>query len=70
MAATTNVTMTVYQNGQILIPIELNNKLFLQNNDWLQVKVTADYMVLIPSRVVEAEIIEELIHEGVLINAE
>ncbi len=64
----TVASITVDEFGQILIPLEINQKLNLQNNDWLKVSLKSDHIVIVPSRdVLDNELLEDLIREGILI---
>ena len=60
-------TLTIAEDGQIRLPLEVNQQLNLKNNDWLKVSIKSDHIVLIPPREVDEELIAALIHEGVLI---
>ena len=60
-------TLTIAEDGQILLPLEVNRQLNLKNNDWLKVSIKSDRIVLIPPREVDEELIAVLIHEGVII---
>jgi len=62
-------TMKINEHGQIILSLEVNQQLNLKNNDWLQVRIQSDQIVLIPPREVDEELIAVLIHEGVLIPA-
>jgi len=59
----------INKNGQIVISLAVNQQLNLKNNDWLQVSIQSDHIVLIPPREVDEELIATLIHEGVIIQA-
>ena len=62
-------TITIDENGQILLPLEVNNKLNLQNNDWLKVNIKSDHVVLIPLKSgIDEELLDIIIHEGILID--
>lgn len=55
--------------GQILVPLEIGQKLNLKNFDWLKVNVLTNKIVLSISREeVDDELIEALIHEGIIID--
>lgn len=56
-------------NGQIRLPIEVSEKLNLKNFDWLKVNIKAGHPVLILEKSEEDEdLLDALIHEGVLID--
>lgn len=59
----------VEDNGQILIPLEVNQYLNLEHNDWLKVSIESDYIVIIPPQNgLDEVLLEELVHEGILID--
>lgn len=61
-------TITINKDGHILLPLEANEKLNLKHNDWIKVQVKLEHIALIPNRSeVDEELIEALIHEGILI---
>lgn len=60
--------ITINEDGQILIPLATNKSLGLQNRDWLKVNIKEEHIVLTPSREIDVELIEALIHEGILID--
>lgn len=61
--------ITINDDGHIVIPLQLNKRLKLQNNDWLRVSRKSDCTILIPARVeMDEEIVEDLIHQGILID--
>ena len=67
MATITNITID--ENGQILLPLEVNKQLNLQNNDWLKVNIKSDHIVLIPLKSgIDEELLDIIIHEGILID--
>jgi len=59
------VTIKIDEYGQILIPLEVNQQLNLQNNDWIKVSLKKDHILMIPLREADAELIEQLIDQGV-----
>ncbi|MDD3888423.1 MAG: AbrB/MazE/SpoVT family DNA-binding domain-containing protein [Syntrophomonadaceae bacterium] len=65
----TVTSITIDEFGQIQIPLEVNQELNLQNNDWLKVSIKSDHIVMVPSRdVLDQELLDALIHEGILID--
>ena len=61
--------ITIDENGQILLPLEVNKQLNLQNNDWLKVNIKSDHIVLIPLKSgIDEELLDIIIHEGILID--
>lgn len=65
---TIKTTITIDENGQILLPLEVNQYLNVQNCDWLQVRIQSDGIVIIPPKELDEETIKELIHAGILID--
>ena len=62
-----NITIDEY--GQILLPLEVNQQLNLQNNDWLKVNIKRNYIVLVPLKSgIDEELLDIIIHEGILID--
>jgi len=64
-------TATIGKNGQMLqLPLEVNEKLRLKENDWFQACIKPEHIALIHSgSEVDEELLEALIHEGILIDA-
>ena len=60
-------TIEIDEYGQILLPLEVNQQLNLQNYDWLKVSITTDHILMIPLREADAELIEELIGQGIFL---
>lgn len=61
--------MTVDSDG-LKLPLELKEKLGLRHNDWIRVCIKSDHIKLITSRIeLDKEILDQLIHEGILIDA-
>jgi bifunctional DNA-binding transcriptional regulator/antitoxin component of YhaV-PrlF toxin-antitoxin module len=65
---TVKTTITIDENGQILLPLEVNQYLNVQNYDWLQVRIQSDGIVIIPPQELDEEIVQELIRAGILID--
>jgi hypothetical protein len=62
-------TMEIDKDGQIIISLETCKELCLKNNDWLRVCVKSDHVELCPACVeVDESVIEDLIHQGILID--
>lgn len=66
-------SITINEHGQILLPLEVSQILNLQNNDVLKVKIESDRVILIPQTAeindnAFEEILEQIIHEGILID--
>jgi len=62
--------ITINQDGHILLPLEIKEKLNLRHNDWFKASFKSEHIVLMHSKSeVDEELIEALIHEGVLIQA-
>jgi bifunctional DNA-binding transcriptional regulator/antitoxin component of YhaV-PrlF toxin-antitoxin module len=62
-------TITIDEAGHIRIPLEANQKLNLEDNEWLQVSVKSDHIEINPSsEELDEDLIEALIHEGVIID--
>lgn len=68
----TKATITIDEEfGQIMLPVEVGQKLNLGNFDWLKVNVLSNHMVLSVTREeIDEEFIKALIHEGILIDPE
>ncbi|MDD2585889.1 MAG: AbrB/MazE/SpoVT family DNA-binding domain-containing protein [Syntrophomonadaceae bacterium] len=65
----TIASITIDDDGQIILPLELNKQLDLQNNDWLRVSIKSDHIVLIASKdELDEEVVEDLIRQGILID--
>jgi bifunctional DNA-binding transcriptional regulator/antitoxin component of YhaV-PrlF toxin-antitoxin module len=65
----TVTSITIDEFGQIMLPLEVNQELNLQNNDWLKVNIRPDCIVMVPSRdALDTELLDELIREGILID--
>ena len=61
--------MTTDSDG-LKLPLELKEKLGLMHNDWFRVCIESDHIKLVASGFEpEKEILDQLIHEGVLIDA-
>lgn len=57
------------EHGQIILPIEIGEKLNLQNFDWLKVHIKTNQVVLcVSNNELDEELLKVLIHEGVLID--
>jgi bifunctional DNA-binding transcriptional regulator/antitoxin component of YhaV-PrlF toxin-antitoxin module len=65
-----NATITIDENGQIILPLELNQYLNLKSFEWLKVKIESDVIILVPPKALDEETIESLIHAGILIDTE
>jgi antitoxin component of MazEF toxin-antitoxin module len=63
-----NATITIDDNSQIILPLELNQYLNLISSEWLKVKIESDVIILIPPKALDEETIESLIHAGILID--
>ena len=62
-------SITIDEYGQILLPLEVNQQLNLQNNDWLKVNIKSDHIVLVPPKSgIDEELLDIIIHEGILID--
>lgn len=62
------MTIQIGKDGQIILPIEINNELNLHDNDYLKVSIKEKHIELIPTRTeLSEEIIQKLIHEGILL---
>lgn len=65
----TFTNLIIEDDGQILIPVEVNQHLNLKHNDWLRVNIESDYVVIIPPQIgLDEEMLEQLVHEGILID--
>jgi AbrB family looped-hinge helix DNA binding protein len=64
-------TITIDENGQIRIPLEVNKELNFHNNEWVKVSVKSDHLVIIPTKdKLDEEYLAALIHDGILIDVE
>lgn len=61
-------TITIEENGRIIIPLEVNQYLQLKTYDWLKVQIEPHGIVIIPPKALDEEAIEDLIHAGILID--
>lgn len=65
----TMVKISIENNGQLSIPLEANEYLNLQHNDWLKVSVQNNCIMLIPPKAeLDEEFIADLIHAGILVD--
>ncbi len=62
--------VTIDEFGQILLPLEANQELKLRNDSCLKVSITSDHIVLVPltKDTIDNNLIEALIHEGILMD--
>ncbi|HWP96480.1 MAG TPA: AbrB/MazE/SpoVT family DNA-binding domain-containing protein [Syntrophomonadaceae bacterium] len=55
--------------GQIVLPVEIGQKLNLSKFDWLKVSIQSDQVVISVARdQLDEELLAALIHEGLLID--
>jgi bifunctional DNA-binding transcriptional regulator/antitoxin component of YhaV-PrlF toxin-antitoxin module len=65
----TFTNLIIEDDGKILIPLEVNQYLNLDHNDWLKVSIESDYIVINPPKIgLDEVLLEELVHEGILID--
>ena len=71
----TIISITIDDFGQILLPLEVNEQLYLRNNDYLKVSIKADQIVIAPFKSglddeLDEGLLVTLLHEGISIGIE
>lgn len=71
----TTISITIDDFGKIVLPLEVNEQLNFKNDDYLKVSIKSNQIVLAPLKFwfdeeLDEEMLNTLIHEGILVDIE